>query len=153
MNNLCDAHVNVQLHLSQNLQVNDNVPEFLDVFFKKLWIQRILLDSRFKIIFFKVSLLWSFTPSCHSWHLTNRWRKSEKVMALFLLFSNIYIYISIFFLLYDTLTFFFFVLDFSWFFPALPFPLLHLYLCTCTLRLVGESWSVTSHQWVSSLSA
>lgn len=57
-----------------------------------------------------MSFLWSFTHSCHSWHLTNRWRKSEKVTALFLQF---FLYLHLLSPLRYSHNFFFFVLDFS----------------------------------------
>lgn len=61
-----------------------DVLDFLDMFLiPNLWVSWIILHLRFKTLFLKVSQLWSFTPPCHSWHLTNRLRKSEKVTALF----------------------------------------------------------------------
>lgn len=140
-----------------------DVLDFLDMFLiPNLWVSWIILHLRFKTLFLKVSQLWSFTPPCHSWHLTNRLRKSEKVTALFhqeayslhlsWVLTASFFYISISFLLYYTLLYSYSLFPscvcifqiFSLFF--LPF-----YLSTCIALRLTVGRSGTSHQWVGSV--
>lgn len=109
-------------------------------------------DSRFNVLFITLLILCFFTLSCHSWHLTNRWRRSEKVTTLFH-FPSFFFYLSLSLAL--LLFFHYSFVTSSVFVCLLDFlctnlhSLYFLYLRTCTVRLTRVGWNVTTHQWVS----